>query len=211
MIKNKLFNKIISIVLAVLTVVLGLLFVLQAIRLNNHFTKNLISKVLFQIIPIIILWAVVFVISLFTKSEAPKTIAKTRYFKFLVSKKAYLFINIGYLVIVLMCATFTIGYLVQDKHFSYEFNEDILAFLYYLLPFAIVLLVASLLRAAFVVAPERIERKAKSKKQIILTNCVRAGILVLAITLIVVGALNNQIDGVLRKATMICLECIGIG
>lgn len=211
MIKNSLFNKIISIVLAVLTVVLGALFILQSIRLNNHYTAKLISRVFLQIIAIVILWVVVFVLSLFTKAEENKKPAKMRYFRKIVSEKTYFFINLGYLVIVLICAGFTIGYLVQEKHFSFEFNKDMLAFIYYLLPFVAVLLVASLVRAAFVVAPKRKEMKPASRKQIIIKNSLRIGILVLSITFIVIGIFNKQADSVLFKATKICLECIGIG
>lgn len=36
-------------------------------------------------------------------------------------------------------------------------------------------------------------------------------ILLLAMALIVVGVLNNQVQSVLSKATRICLECVGIG
>ncbi|MCQ2799346.1 MAG: hypothetical protein MJ228_01100 [Bacilli bacterium] len=211
MIKNKLFNKIINIVLAVLTVVLGLLFIIQAIRLNSHYTKKLIAKVFLQILAIVILWAVVFVISMFTKSETKKTPAKTRYFKKIVSEKTYFIINIAYLVLILACAVFTIGYLVQKKHFSYEYNKDFLAFMYYLLPFVIILLVASLVRAAFVTAPKPKEAKTKSKKERMIVNGVRAGVILVALTFIVIGVLNKQAGMVLSKATMICLECIGIG
>ena len=85
------------------------------------------------------------------------------------------------------------------------------AFLYYLLPFVSILLVASLVRAAFVVAPKKKERKPLEKKQIIILNSVRAGVLLLAIALIVIGVINKQAESVLVKATMICLECVGIG
>ncbi len=211
MIKNRIFNKIISISLAVVTVVLGSLFILQTIRLNNRFTRELIGRVFMQIVAIVILWAVIFVISLFTKADEKKKPSKFRYFRKQVSEKTYLFINIGYLALVLVCAGFTFGYLVQKKHYSFEFNENIFAFLYYLLPFVIILLVASLIRAAFVVAPKKKERKPLEKKQIIILNSVRAGVLLLAITLIVIGVINKQAESVLIKATMICLECVGIG
>jgi len=211
MIKNKIFNKVISIVLAVLTVVLGLLFVLQSIRLNNHYTAELITRVFMQILVVVILWGVVFVISLFTQTEEKKKPLKLKYFKKQVSDKTYLIINIVYSVIVLACAVFTFGYLVQDKHYSFEFNEDMLAIFYYLLPFVIVLLIASLVRAAFVPAPKRLEKKPLDKKQIIIKNTIRIAFLCVAIALIVIGIIDKQPDGVLTKATMICLECVGIG
>lgn len=211
MIKNRIFNKIVSIVLAVFTVVLGSLFILQSIRLNNHYTKELVIRVLMQIIVVIVLWALVFVLSLFTKPEESKRPQRFRYFRKTVSDVTYMFINIGYLVIVLICAGFTIAYLVQKKHYSYEFNSDMLAIVYYLLPFVTVLLVASLVRAAFVVAPKRKEMMPIDKKQTIMINIVRTSVLVLAITLVVIGAINKQADIVLKKAVMICLECIGIG
>lgn len=211
MIKNRIFNKVISISLAVVTVVLGSLFILQAIRLNNHFTKELITRVFMQIVVVVILWVLIFIISLFTKAEEKKKPSKLRYFRKQVSEKTYLFINIGYLILVLVCAGFTFGYLVQKKHYSFEFNENMFAFLYYLLPFVIILLVASLVRAAFVVAPKKKERKPLEKKQIIILNSVRAGVLLLAIALIVIGVINKQAESVLVKATMICLECVGIG
>lgn len=211
MIKNSLLNKIISIVLAVITVVLGALFILQAVRLNNHYTQALIGRVFLQILAVVILWAVVFILSLFTKTEESKKRSKLKYFTKRVSEKTYLFINIGYLVVVLICAAFTIAYIVQKKHFSFEFNKDILAIVYYLLPFVGILLVVSLVRAVFVVAPKRKERKPMEKKQIIILNSVRAGLLVVALALIVIGAVNKQAEDVLTKAIKICLECIGIG
>lgn len=208
--KNKLFNKIISISLCVITIVLGLLFILQCIRLNNHFTKDLIGRVLFQILPVIILWAVVFIISLFVKDDEKKPAFRRHFYK-KISNKVYLAINIFYSLIIITCAALTISYLCQDKHFTTEFTKSVLSFAYYLLPFAIIALVASIIRSLFKPV-EKIElNKIARDKGFLIINIIRAVVLTAAVTFIVIGIVNNQTDSVLNKAIHICLECVGIG
>ena len=43
------------------------------------------------------------------------------------------------------------------------------------------------------------------------TGLLRAGLLILALVLIVLGVLNGGPQGVLGKAIFICTECIGLG
>lgn len=208
---NKLLNRIISISLCVITILLGALFILQTIRLNNNFSKQLIGRVLLQILPIIILWVVVFVFSLFTRGENVKSHVKPRYIGKKISKKSYLILSIAYFLTVLVCAFFTVAYLVQSKHFTVEFNETMLSFFYYLLPFAGIAFVFTLIRSFFVPTEEINLVKIDQKKKLLIINICRVVLLTTTIVLIVVGLVNNQSESVLTKAISICLECVGIG
>jgi len=45
----------------------------------------------------------------------------------------------------------------------------------------------------------------------IVRNIVRAAIIVAGIALMTVGILHGELTAIMRKAIVICLECIGIG
>ncbi len=146
--QNKLINKLFLIIVSIQTVLMGILFIVQILRIyyenNALFTREICVKYIVQILPVIILWIVLIVVSFIwfnLKGESNKDIAKFTNLAKLKSleyicpkhidgtldneyqlltkeqkkRKIAVIINI---VIVVLCSLMGFGYLVQTKHFA---------------------------------------------------------------------------------------------
>ena len=125
-----------------------------------------------------------------------------------------------------------VDYLIFIAKFSVEsLNSDIMNALKVCLPLTIIAVGIHLVRAYLAEksagkqlalikesiknfgAPKAIAQKKASKPEKLLnsTNIIRAIILLVAISFVIIGSFNGGMDDVLAKAVKICTECIGLG
>lgn len=133
------------------------------------------------------------------------------------------------LVIYAICLVMVSLYLFNPKHFIYngEINKQVMDMFINIIPWIIIALITLVVYTYYVnyvskkgvnyaKAIIKTEGKVKKtykriKKELLIINLVRASIIVLAITLIIVGVFAGEAQRVYQKAVNICTECIGLG
>lgn len=151
---------------------------------------------------------------------------------YLVIKKEDKKRKIGWLVTFIslaVCALFVFLYVFNKKNYDYtEPNEVIVKLVSHILPFVIVGFVISIamiifesysanlatiyakkLLAKYKKVSVSLEKETIKKRNILIG--VKCGVLILAIAMIIIGAVNGGATSVFFKAANICSECIGLG
>lgn len=251
---KKTLNKIFSISITVQTILMGVFFILQILRIyygnNSTFTRSICKQYLLQILPIIIIWLILVVFSsIYFQNKKNNDIAKITNIAKLTNLEIicpdyqnnmdseYILLKtekqrrkkglIICLIITLICSIMGLMYLVNPKHFVSSGNliEQAIQMSIHLLPWCIIAF------ASFIIYTYYEEKSAKKSLDIIKTiikangkkqnkiiknndkkiKILQTSITILAIVLIVIGAVNGEYNSVLHKAINICTECIGLG
>lgn len=131
-------------------------------------------------------------------------------------------------VIAVVCLLIPFLYFADKSHFPNEnLNGEVIHALLYTLPFLLVLLAGSLVyvflqhwlnKQAFAAVKKAIASgdrnsipSAGEKKKFPLRCVVRLALLVVGVALFIIGTQDGSMYDVLKKATNICTECIGLG
>lgn len=142
---KKMLDKLFLIIVSILTILMGIVFIIQILRIyygnDKTFTREICGKFLLQILPIIILW-VITIISSFVyfqiNNNSKKEFAKITYASKLKNleamcpydvegykpvdkeKKKLKIIKIINIAILVICSILSLGYLLNVKHFDSE-------------------------------------------------------------------------------------------
>ena len=255
--KNKSIDKLFLIVVSFQTVLMGIVFIIQLLRIyfgnNKIFTREICVEYIVQILPVIILWILIILgsgIYYTIKNNPQKNIGKiTNVYKLNLMKtyisdddqteeiellkkenKKVLISKIVNIVILVICSFMGLCYLFNKEHFdsSGSLTEQAIQMGICLSPWVIISFI-SLIGASLyeevsarksidlikvILKTKKNERKKVLKdyqKEENIKLILRISVFVIAVVLIIVGALNGQADSVLEKAINICTECIGLG
>ena len=253
--KNKLIDKLFLIVVSILTILIGIVFIVQVLRIyygnNGDYTFDICGKYLLEMLPIMIIWILSLVFSSVyfnLKRSSNKSVAKVTYayrYKFYESmyvidesfKNEYDFINkekkkrkialIINVVVLVICAGMSLGYLLNVKHFDStgDLSKQAIDMGICLLPWVVIsfgCLICTTIYEEFSYkkcidvikvfiknGKKEVIKKDNNEQKII--NVLRVTILTISIVLIIVGIFDGGAMDVLQKAINICTECIGLG
>ena len=145
--KNKLLDKLFLIIVSVQTILMGILFVVQVLRIyfgnEATFTREICGEYILQILPVIIIWIIVIIVSYFyfyKRNISSKEVAKITNITKLKNlenicpeyseelkneynllnkekKKRKIFLIINF-VVLLICSIMGLCYLLNTKHFK---------------------------------------------------------------------------------------------
>lgn len=141
--KNKLLDKLFLIIVSILTILMGVIFIVQVLRIyygnDKIYTQEICGKFLLEMLPIIILWILMVIVSFLYfsfKKNPDKGFAKVTYAARLKNleaicpnvedeyteidreKKKRKYAKITSVVIVCICSIMSLGYLLNPKHFD---------------------------------------------------------------------------------------------
>ena len=141
--KNKLLDKLFFIIVSILTILMGVIFIVQVLRIyygnDKIYTQEICGKFLLEMLPIIILWILMVIVSFLYfsfKKNPDKGFAKVTYAARLKNleaicpnvedeyteidreKKKRKYAKITSVVIVCICSIMSLGYLLNPKHFD---------------------------------------------------------------------------------------------
>ncbi len=160
---KKLLDKIFLIIVSILTILMGIVFIIQILRIyygnNKSYTREICGEFLLQMLPIIILWIISVVVNFIYfkwKSNPKKEFAKiTNAYKLrnlesicpdvadeevTKEKKNRKIAKIINFVIVIICSIMSLGYLLNVKHFdsSGDLTQQAIQMGIHLLPWVII-------------------------------------------------------------------------
>lgn len=163
--KNKLLDKLVLIIVSILTILIGVIFIIQICRIyygnDKVYTSDICSKFLLEMLPIIVLWIITVIgsyVYFSFKNNANGSIAKITNAAKLRNleaicpefddenyginkekkkRKIAVIINI---VVVCICSIMSLGYLLNVKHFdsSGNLSEQAVKMSIHLLPWVII-------------------------------------------------------------------------
>lgn len=173
--KNSLLNKVLLFIVTIQTILMGLLFIVQILRIyygnNQTFTREICGKYLLQILPVIIMWIVVIIGSYIyykkTKSfkeNSPKmmNISKLQSLERIcpnndnaqLKKEANkrMIASIINIVVVIICSIMGLCYLVNPNHFIPSGNllEQAIQMGIHLSPWIVISLISIIIRMLYV-------------------------------------------------------------
>ena len=258
--KNNKLNKIFLIIVSFQTILMGILFIVQVLRIyigNNHeFNREICGKYLLQLLPVIIIWIGLLVASAiyFKSNETEKgakitNLAKLKLLENVCPsyseelKEEYESLNKENLkrkicwtvniVIVIICSLMGLMYLLNKKHFDFSNseitdNDRMVKMFIHLIPWVVISFVSTVISTLYnensaYKSAEIIKNLIKQKGKKIVSNTnktkkysnkilwiTRVVIIIIAVTLIIHGAITGGASKVLEKAIKICTECIGL-
>ena len=162
---KKLLDKIFLIIVSILTILMGLVFIIQVLRIyygnDKTFTREICSEFLLQMLPVIILWVITVVVSFvyFTiKYNPKKEFAKITYATRLKNleaicsyneeeyepinreKKKIKIAKIISLAVIGICSIMSLGYLLNVEHFDSrgDLTQQAIQMSVHLLPWVII-------------------------------------------------------------------------
>lgn len=176
---NKFIDKLFLIIISIQTILMGILFIIQILRIyygnSFEFTREICSKYLLQILPVIILWIITIIvnyiyftiknksfkdnskISNITKLNnleliCPNVDDSNELFKLLKKEKMKRKIfKIVTLVVIIICSLMGFGYLVNVEHFNPDGNLSAQAveMTIHLMPWVVISFICLILNVIF--------------------------------------------------------------